>query len=211
MAERPRGSESGAVDGRTRRWDDHKSARRDRILRAGLAAIRRDGPAVAVQEIATHAEVPRSVVYRIFKDREDLDEQLRARIVEELMGALAPVLEPADTLEVALPRAVDAYVGWVLENQRLHQFLALGSGVVTEARTAIAARVERALVLILRKRPDALPLADLMAFAITGLVDAAVTRWLADPHPALTAGQLSAFLQDAIGQVIAARLREARR
>ena len=94
-------------DGRATRWEDHKAERRIRILEAAMDAINEDGPDGGVQQIANRADVPRSVVYRIFTDRGDLDEQLRGRIIERLMADLAPTLTPEGTVGEAIARAVE--------------------------------------------------------------------------------------------------------
>src|SRR5690606_25592449 len=116
------GQEPG-TDGRSTRWDQHKAERREKILAAAIDLIEREGDAAGVQAIATSAGVPRSVVYRIFTDRADLDEQIRVRITEHLMLELAPALEPRGTVRGGIDHAVATYVGWVREHPRLHAFL----------------------------------------------------------------------------------------
>ena len=142
-------AESAQPDGRSTRWNDHKEQRKARILDAALDAVNEGGADVGVQQIAERADVPRSVVYRIFKDRADLDEQLRVRILEMMMTDLAPTLTPKGTVGEAISRAVETYLQWIVKYPRLHHFLgkgspstrATGSKVVTGTKTAIAVQL----------------------------------------------------------------------
>ncbi|MFD4180524.1 TetR/AcrR family transcriptional regulator [Rhodococcus sp. NPDC058514] len=204
------------TDGRATRWDDHKAERRDRILEAAMDAINEGGSDVGVQQIAERAGVPRSVVYRIFKDRGDLDEQLRARILERLMEHVTPGLTPAGTIEEAITSAVDNYLRWIVEAPRLHQFLGTGSPshrttgsrVVTGTKTAIAVQLTGLLESVLRSLGKDSDLAESLAFGLIGLVDVSVNRWLSNPQSALTVEQLADFLSVSIWQVLDGNLKK---
>ncbi|TSE01453.1 TetR/AcrR family transcriptional regulator [Skermania sp. ID1734] len=204
-----------AVDGRTVRWDEHKAQRRDLILTAAVQAVRDSGGQVGVQEIAERAGLPRSVVYRLFEDRKDLDEQLRVRILNDLMAQLAPTLTPHGTLPEAIGRSVDAYVGWIVANPRLHQFLGSGSAsnptrgsrVVYGTRTAIAVQVMGLFENLLRTRTEHVEIAEPLAFGLVGLVDASVNRWLNKSSNKVSPQQLSEFLRVSIWQVLDGNLR----
>lgn len=202
-------------DGRATRWDDHKADRRDRILEAAMEAINEGGADIGVRQIAERAGVPRSVVYRIFKDRGDLDEQLRARIIERLMQYVAPALQPEGTVGGTISHAVETYLRWIVEFPRLHQFLGTGSPshrttgsrVVTGTKTAIALQLTALLEAILTKLGKATELSETLAFGLVGLVDVSVNRWLSNPQHALTAEQLADFLEVSIWQVLDGNLR----
>ncbi len=201
------------ADGRDTRWNDHRLQRRDLILAASLTCIERDGVGVGVAAIADEAGLPRSVVYRLFRDREDLDEQIRTRIIEEMMLDLAPALDPRGTAYDAVGHAVRTYVAWVDRRPRLHQFLGTGSAtkpktgsrVVTGTRTAVALAVVDLVQDFLGRRsthpvPDGA--AENLAFAMVGLVDGAVNRWVAHPESRSSADELTTFLTDALWGVI---------
>ncbi|GAA1481389.1 TetR/AcrR family transcriptional regulator [Gordonia sinesedis] len=202
-------------DGRSRRWDDHKQERRARILDAAVAVLHDEGDVAGVKDIADRAGVPRSVVYRLFKDREDLDEQVRERIVDDLLTALAPTLAPRGTVEDAIRTAVDTYVGWIVANPNLHTFLGtgsarrrtIGSRVVTSTRTAIAAQVAGLIAGQLTGAGADERYAEPLAFAMMGMVDATVNRWLSKSLQPLDAAELSEFLQVSAWQILHANLR----
>lgn len=204
------------TDGRNTRWDDHRAARRDQILGAAITAIATEGGTIGVAAMADRAGVPRSVVYRLFEDRDDLDEQIRTRIVEDLMAALAPALDPQGTIEEAIGRATATYVGWVDDFPRLQQFLATGSAtrrrtgsrVVTGTRTAIArglAQLLEAEFGQLSSEPPMSGSAENLAFGIVGLVDGAVNRWVAHPESRSTSEELVAFLTSAVWSVLSSQ------
>lgn len=202
------------ADGRATRWDGHKAERRELILDAAIEAVSDEGAQVGVQHIAALAGLPRSVVYRIFRDREDLDEQIRARIVERLMTELSPALTPRGTLQEWVNGAVKTYLGWVMEFPRLHQFLGSGSAsrrttgsrVVTGTKTAIAAQLAEFMKDTLRDSGADPSVAEPLAFGLIGLVDGSVNRWVSNPDAAVSSTQLGAFLADAIWQVLCSAL-----
>ena len=203
------------TDGRTTRWDSHKAQRRDLILDAAMVVVDRLGPDAGVNEIGEEAGLPRSVVYRIFKDRGDLDEQLRARIVERLMLDLRPALALEGSISEAIDRVVGTYVGWIVKFPNLHQFLGTGSPtqrtagsrVVTGTRTAIAVELSGIFEGVLRKQERSTELAEPLAFGLIGLVDASVNRWLSKSKTKVTADQLAGFLALSIRELIAVNLR----
>ncbi|MFI5502295.1 TetR/AcrR family transcriptional regulator [Nocardia asteroides] len=204
------------TDGRSQRWNGHKAERRDQILTAAIAAIRQGGADVGVKDIAERAGVPRSVVYRLFGDRDDLDEQVRNRIIAELTTRLGPVLNPEGTVGDAIARAVDTYIGWIVTNPHLHHFLSAGAGgdatgsqSVSGARTAVAVQVTRLFAGAIARRGQAADVAEPLAFGLVGMVDNAVNRWLARGMAPLTADELSHLLQRWILTTIAVTMAEA--
>ncbi|MFE3546359.1 TetR/AcrR family transcriptional regulator [Nocardia sp. NPDC059177] len=205
------------ADGRASRWDRHRADRRERILTAALAAVQAQGASVGVQEIADLAGVPRSVLYRLFKDRQDLDEQLRARILDELMVVVAPTLNPEGTVAEAIARSVDTYLGWIVANPRLHYFLGAGSEgrkghkspVVSGAKIAIAGTVREVFENALRAQSAPTTIAEPMAFGLVGFVDGSVNRWLSRSMQPMDAAELSSYLREAIWAIIDGSLRKA--
>src|SRR5699024_2555453 len=119
--------EPPASDGRATRWNDHKARRRGHILDSAVEVISEKGSDVGVQQIAERAGVPRSVIYRHFAGRGDLDERIRERIVDHLLEAIGPALDPRGTVREAIDQAVGSYVQWIIDVPRLHHFLGIGS------------------------------------------------------------------------------------
>ncbi|MBE9375908.1 TetR/AcrR family transcriptional regulator [Saccharopolyspora sp. HNM0983] len=207
--------ETTSGDGRTTRWDAHKAQRREDVLDAAVAAIEQDGPGVGVRRIAEEAGLPRSVVYRHFADRADLDERVRQRVVDALMTELAPTLRPDGTPEEAIRRAVDAYLGWIERHPRLHAFLGAGSGrpgpdssrAVSGTKSVIAATVADLFTRLVRASGADTLLAGPLASGLVGLVDASVNRWLGDREGGLSAGELADYLTRSAWLVLDGNLR----
>lgn len=202
--------DAAAPDGRSTRWDDHKAQRRERILQAAIATISESGSDIGVAQIADAAGVPRSVVYRHFRDRGDLDEAIRSRIIDMLMANLAPALVPTGNISQAIDQAVETYLSWIVGSPKLHQFLGTGSAtrrttgsrVVTGTKTAIAVQLTRLFELMLTTLGHPTALAETLAFGLIGLVDVSVNRWLSHPSSALPLAQLHSFLAISIWQVL---------
>lgn len=202
------------TDGRATRWESHKAQRRTEVLDAAVAVIEEDGLDISVKQIAERVGLPRPVVYRHFKDRADLDEQIRRHVVEMLMIELAPALRPDGTVREAIRRAVDTYLGWIDRHPQLHAFLgkrrnrpAGRSRVVAGTKTAIAVDVSKLFEAGLRRFGLRTESAASLAFGLVGFVDATVNRWLADPDRALTSAELADFLGTSIWGVLDANLR----
>ncbi|MBN4925258.1 TetR/AcrR family transcriptional regulator [Hoyosella rhizosphaerae] len=197
------------MDGRSVRWEDHKAARRKLVLDAALRAIDSEGADVGVQQIAQYAELPRSVVYRLFRERGDLDQQVRAHIVSSLTETLAPALVPEGTVEFAVNRAISTYVHWIAEHPNLHQFLSGGPKRPASApdsldgiRTAFGRYVTDVVsagMTILRIPTDRAPT---ISFGLVGFVDGAVNQWLSSESPLLTSDELAEVLSNSALAVI---------
>lgn len=205
---------TGSVDGRDRRWDDHRQERRERLLSAAVTLIDREGGDVGVAAIAAEAGIPRSVVYKLFRDREDLDEQIRVRIIREATETLAPLLVPRGTLREMVRVAAKTYVDWVTAHANLHRFIGTGSTTrptpgspsIAGGKAAFAQNVaDLVLVLLKRLDPDAKVnrgSAENLAFALTGVTDSVVNRWLVAGRSRSTKRELIQFLTEASCGVI---------
>lgn len=113
------------TDGRKRRWQEHNAARRQAIIDAALVVLTRDvepGGELAVQQIADEASVHRTVLYRYFDDRTDLDLAIQREIClragEVLLSAVTLEGTPREIVE----RVVGGYVDWAVENTGLMRY-----------------------------------------------------------------------------------------
>ena len=202
------------ADGRDRRWDDHRQERRERLLAAAIELIDRDGGEVGVAAIAAQAGIPRSVVYKLFRDREDLDEQIRIRIIQETTATLAPLLVPHDTLREMVRVAAKTYVDWVTAHTNLHRFIGTGSTSrptpgspsIAGGKAAFAQNVADLVIVLLRQLDPAAKVsrgsAENLAFALTGVTDSVVNRWLVAGRNRSTKKELIQFLTEASCGVI---------
>ena len=203
------------VDGRSLRWEDHKAARRKIVLDSALRAIDAEGPDVGVQQIAEYARLPRSVVYRLFRERTDLDEQVRAHIVSSMMETLAPALVPEGSVGFAINRAIHTYVKWIAAHPNLHQFLSTGPKRPARAaqsldgvKTAFGLYVTDVVSAGLATLDLSGNRAEAVSFGLVGLVDGAVNQWLHHGEGRLPTSELADVLSSAAFEVISGALRD---
>lgn len=183
-------SAAPVADGRDRRWNDHRQARRDHLLETAIALIDAEGVGVGVAAIAAAAEVPRSVVYKLFKDREDLDDQIRQRIAGEVRASILATLKSRGSIRRLLSRGVDRYVSWVVAHPNLHRFLAAGSTTAPVRNTVASLGGAQSFALTVQElveiawgqlHPDTpLPagVARHLTHGAVGFVDSVVNPWL---------------------------------
>lgn len=208
-----------APDGRQVRWAQHNRARRQVILDAAVEVIGEAPPGeeVHVQQIAERAGLSRTVIYRHFDDRTDLDRAVQGDIVDLIRGELVPALTLEGTPVEIIHRVVAAYVGWAVEHQSLHRFVErdLGEGgagggisAIDQAVSEIAGQVEQLIVLAVetlgvqvdRASEQAL---DPLVFGLVGAGFGAVRRWLGRPVVEPSREELVALLTEAVWHQIA--------
>jgi AcrR family transcriptional regulator len=181
---------AGKTDGRQLRWDSHNAARREHIIDAAIVVLEASGPGteVHVQQIADRAGLSRTVVYRHFADRADLDAAVQGRALELLRGELVPALSFEGTPVDIIRRIVSAYVGWASEHPALHEFAQQdppgpGPGQMELAVQQIAGQIEDLInvgveVLHVQLGEDEVHALDPLVFGLVGGVFTSTRRWL---------------------------------
>jgi AcrR family transcriptional regulator len=174
--------EEGAADGRRLRWTEHRAQRRDGFVAAGVEAVDRHGPNASAEQIAEAAGVSRTVLYRYFRDREDLRQAIADRIVTAVVESMQPKLQlhPDATPRDIITAAVGEIVGWLDEHPNLYHFLrtrrtgaSLDSVEVTLA-DKVAALLKMVMVLI----GVGSEVAEPGAYGLVGFVESAGGWWL---------------------------------
>jgi AcrR family transcriptional regulator len=207
---------AGKTDGRQLRWDGHNQARREHILDAAIEVLgdSEPGTEVHVQQIADRAGLSRTVVYRHFADRADLDAAVQGRALELLRGELVPALGFEGTPVDIIGRIVSAYVGWASRHPSLHEFAQQdppgpGVGQMEQAVQQIAGQIEDLInagveVLHVRLDDDELAMLDPLVFGLVGAVFNATRRWLSRPERRPTRERFVELVTDAVWLQIAA-------
>jgi AcrR family transcriptional regulator len=205
------------IDGRSTRWDAHNARRRDQLIDAAIAAVEADGPGVGVGRIAERAGVRRPVFYRHFKDRDELDEQIRLRVLATLMTQLLPHLVLTEPPVITLGAVIQSYLDWVIAHPRLHQLLDAGAPGPHVARGEEVAAAKNELITAISNffgliidlhAPDA-RFRVVVASGLVGFADAVVSRWMRDQDPAVSASDLATFLTNTLWMIIDGNLRAA--
>ncbi|WP_433520564.1 TetR/AcrR family transcriptional regulator [Nocardia pseudovaccinii] len=193
-----------ASDGRSTRWHGHKARRRADVIDAAITVIEERGVEVSVQAIADRLQLPRPVVYRHFDGRADLDEQIRREILNSLLTALMPTLQPDGTLRDAVRGAIGTYIGWVGRHPNLHRFLGdaapLGdsSQAMAGARDRIGGRLADMFAISLARFGIDPNRARPTAFGIIGFVDGFVNNWRSDAGTTLSCDQVEGILTESV-------------
>lgn len=152
-----------------------------------------------MQEVAHRAGLARSVIYRHFDNREDLDAHIRAfilqRYVDEFESVL--VLDPARTVDETILEVMRTVVRWAGEHPTLYRFArsgpvfghAAGESTLAIARQRVADTLwQRFLSWTAVLGIDVEPFHPLV-YGIVGLVEGVVTQFLEAPRDPAFADQ----------------------
>ena len=201
---------SGRSDGRQSRWTQHNEQRRLEILDAAIAAIEASPPGadVPVAQIAGRAQLNRTVLYRHFTDRADLDSAIQGHIFRHLQAQVLPVITLEGSPRDIIRRIVGAYVGWAADHPSLHRFadqqpLGVSGTEGDQALTQLARQVRDLIAYAAAELrveiDDATRHAlDPLVFGFLGMAIATVHRWLTRSERRPSQEALADLLAEAI-------------
>ena len=172
-----------APDGRRHRWTEHRAQRRAAFVAAGATAIDQFGADANAEQIAAAAGVSRTVLYRYFRDREDLRDAIADHVVTAVIDSVVPLLAltPQSTPRQIIASAVGNIVGWLDEHPNLYFFLRSrrnGPGLESIENT-LANRVAELLQVVLVLFGLDSEQAEPGAYGIVGMVESIGAWWLA--------------------------------
>jgi AcrR family transcriptional regulator len=170
-------------DGRRLRWAQHRARRRAAFVEAGMRTIDRDGPAASAEQIADEAGVSRTVLYRYFRDLEDLRQAIAEHLVDAVIRSVLPslVLSPETTPRQLIGGAIEVITGWLDEHPNLYFFLR-GRRVgpsLNAVEGTLADKVAGLLKVLLVSFGLNSDGAEPGAYSIVGLVESTGAWWLA--------------------------------
>ncbi len=164
----------------------HREERRVVLVQAAMRAIRRHGPDVAMEDIATEAGVSKPILYRHFQDKGDLymavSETATARLRTALLSGLDTDGDPRELLRLM----IETYLTFIEEEPELYRFVVRRSfadrPVPRDPVTTNAELISAALATIFGDRLRSLGMdpggAATWAHAAVGMVQAAGDWWL---------------------------------
>lgn len=173
-------------DGRRLRWAQHRSERRAAFVRAGIAAVDEHGPAASAEQVAAAAGVSRTVLYRYFRDKDDLRQAIADEVVEQIMASVLPHLniDAESTPREVITSTIGSIIGLFAAHPNYYLFLrdqrtdALGTVESTLAdRVAV---LLQALMSVLGLDGDE---AQPVAYGLVGFVESSCAWWLARRGP----------------------------
>lgn len=204
----------GHPDGRAVRWQQHNDERRERIVSAAIALIEETGGEVTLQDIGDRAGLSRSVVYRHFADRRELDLAVQARVLDGLWAQLLPAIELRGSVRETIERVIGVYVGWAVEHPVLHRLADYdtsvdGSGPLQQGLDVVARRIAEVVVGVFEML-GATPTdadraaADPLVHGLVGLVFGTVRRWVHTGERFPDAAHMTALLTEAVWALLEA-------
>lgn len=176
------GETQRSADGRRLRWVDHRAQRRHAFVLAGAAAIDKYGAAASAEQIADEAGVSRTVLYRYFRDKDDLRHAIADHVVAAVVDSVLPKLAigPGTTPRQVITSTVDVIIGWFDEHPNLYYFLrSRRDGPSLHAvENTLADQVAALLKVFLEGFGLDAEVAEPGAYGIVGLVESSGSWWL---------------------------------
>lgn len=195
------------VDGRRERWNEHRTRRRAVLVDAGVATIDRLGPDSSAEEIAATARVSRTVLYRYFRDTEDLRGAVSQRIGDIVISELQPPLRSGTTANEIIGGTLEALTDWVEAHPRLYEFLRRRDTALGDVEATIADQLAELLRGFTAAFGLRATLAEPTAQALVGMVEHSLAWWM--KSRTMSRHDLVAHLRHAIWDVIDGELRRA--
>lgn len=186
-------------DGRSTRWEPHRQLRRAQLVDAALAAIRRHGPLVGMDEVAAEAATSKTALYRHFAGQAQLYLAVSTRVADTLLAQLRAVLVPDAEPRETLAAAIDVYLQLIEADPHVYRFVVHRRPVDTDPVDGLIDLIGDHVAEMIADRlrrggRDPAP-APAWGHGLVGLVRAAADPWL-DGRTTLTRAQLSGHLTD---------------
>lgn len=176
------------TDGRAARWEAHRTARHEELLKLARKAVHKLGPQVSMEDIAGHARTSKPVYYRYFGDKEGLRQALSAMVINDFRKrVIAAGLAKEDEIS-ALHAMVSSYLELADNSPNLYFFVTSAprcaddesaGALSTFFEEASSLMSERLLKLYDRRATSAT--LELWPRAALGMVRAAGEQWLRQP------------------------------
>jgi AcrR family transcriptional regulator len=159
------------------------------LLEQAMAAIRRHGASVSVDEIASEAGVSKPVIYAEFGDKAGIADAIALERAEQVERTLIEELAAHHTLDtaIAVRMAVNALIGVVVDEPEIYSF------IVRSVRAADSGLLDNALIRTLHSRVGILttllaPEADrdllsAVTHGVFGFIFMAVESWQINRAP----------------------------
>lgn len=190
---------AGRPDGRSSRWIAHRSARRDELIDAAIAAISEFGSSAGMDQIAAKAKTSKPVVYRYFADKTELYRAVSTRLVGRVLNSLVGVAATNPPPRALIHASIDAYLELLEHNPELYRFVTehpiidAADGERTPFSTVVADLLSAQLGAQLREGNLNPAWAHPWGDGIVGFINSAGLWWL-DHRDAMSRPELTAYL-----------------
>lgn len=176
-----------AADGRSRRWETHRTARRDELTRAVRKAVHHGGADLSMDEIATAIGTSKSIIYRYFTDRSGLQTAVGEAVLTDLGSALAEATRAPGSPAQTVRAMVAIYLEMVSTSPAVYAFVtrtgeAGAAGPMRTLAEDAAALLVPMLEQVLQRTEHPATLAGVWAAGVIGFVRGAADVWLSGPQ-----------------------------
>ena len=152
--------------------------RRQEIVTAAIAAVRKVGPEASMVEIATEAGITKSVLYDHFDSKAALQHAVVERYGDSLTQVFAQGIETERTPATLLRDGLTAFVAFVERDPHVFRFVSAGTNdMLDESAPVFAAIIGHSL----RRAGRDSGGAEVFTHAMLGATFAATERWAARP------------------------------
>lgn len=207
-----------APSGYEERWREHNDERRILVLQAAIELIEQSpaGSSISVAGIARRAGLAKSVVYRLFDGKDELERRVRSLVVEGFARVLDESLDlAAGSLRDILTRTVGAVADWMLEHPRLNTFVRSGPTFEGDGTLDAVSELKDRMIVVghqliesVAQLLDADPAPfKTVPFAVITMVEATLYGWARGVAPDSTREEIVADLADYVWCVIDGRAR----
>lgn len=181
---------AGAETGYSVRWQPHNIKRQTMILRAAVELLE-SGADCSMQQVATRAGLAKSVVYRQFDGRDDLDRKVRAHLVDEFAATITTDLDiSSGSIMDILHRTIHSVADWLADHPRLHEFARTGPthdvpaiDAVTNLKLRVSRQARDLLTTLGREVGVDADVFASVPFAVVTMVEGTLREWVRDPAP----------------------------
>jgi len=186
------------VDGRKRRWHQHKVDRRNELVDGTLEAIRQRGRHVSMDEIAAEIGVSKTVLYRYFVDKNDLTTAVMMRFAQTTLipNMAAALSSNQDGFELTR-EIIKVYVETVAAEPEPYRFVMSNSSAGKSKVIADSERIIAGMLAVMLRRRMVQAGMDThgvepWAYMIVGGVQLATHSWMS--HPRMSSDELIDYL-----------------
>ncbi|CAM3927246.1 TetR family transcriptional regulator [Helcobacillus massiliensis] len=136
-------------DGRSTRWARHREQRRSELLAVARTEIHRQGPSLTMEDIAVASGTSKSIVYRYFKDKAELQRALGVQILNEMVQQLTRVLRATNdehpSAETSIRAMTTSFVHTAATSRNLYEFVVQPSAGLNHFLTSVGRLVAASL------------------------------------------------------------------
>ncbi|MCU1548866.1 MAG: TetR family transcriptional regulator [Arthrobacter sp.] len=194
-------ADSGAIDGRTSRWQSHREERRAELIKSARKAVHVLGSDASMEDIAAAAGTSKSVFYRYFGDKAGLQQAVGEVVLSQMQRRIQEAAQSAQTPREGLFAMVSAYLQMAETSPNVYTFVTRyapgesGSSSIATAGAlghffaAIADMIARPMRSHLGPSAGREAIIGYWPNAAIGLVRNAGEQWLASPASPAKPGQ----------------------